>query len=78
MTENCLSILEQPDGGTKVLHELEVEMTNAASLLTQGWLESQGQPNSWEAQMACLLNTVRMLNRNAGPKIDPSKRLGPR
>ncbi|KAJ9104515.1 hypothetical protein QFC21_002011 [Naganishia friedmannii] len=57
------------------VHELEIEVLDASDLLTQGWNDGQGLPNQFEPQLISLLNTVRLLNRNAGPKFSqPPKR----
>ena len=58
-------------------HELEIEVVNAVDLLTQGWKESQNLENNFEQQLESLLNTTRLLNRNAGPKVSQTQPKGP-
>lgn len=58
-------------------HELEIEVVNAVDLLTQGWKESQNLENNFEHQLESLLNTTRLLNRNAGPKFSQMQTQGP-
>jgi hypothetical protein len=52
----------------QVIHELEIEISSAAEFLTQGHYFTTNQPNVWEDQLECVVNTIRTLNRNAGPK----------
>ena len=54
----------------QVIHELEIEISSAAEFLTQGHYFTTNQPNVWEDQLECVVNTIRTLNRNAGPKVD--------
>lgn len=48
-------------------HELELEILDARKFLGYGHADKLGQDreNKWEEAMDCVLNTVRMLNRNA-------------
>lgn len=55
--------------GGDLTHELELEILDARKMLTYGFNASHGQDpeNRWEESMDCVLNTVRLLNKNVQP-----------
>jgi hypothetical protein len=58
---------EQDNGSSgKISHELELEILDAKRFLGYGYKEKQGQDmeNRWEEALDCVLNSVRLLNKN--------------
>lgn len=54
-------------GSDAKIHELEIEVLHPTEFLYQGFEHQESRPSNWEEQLACIFNTVRLLNRNAGP-----------
>lgn len=65
----CCCCQANNSGGEKLTHELELEILDARKFLGYGFADKAGQDrdNRWEEAMDCVLNTVRLLNRNARP-----------
>jgi hypothetical protein len=58
---------EQDNGSSgKISHELELEILDAKRFLGWGHKEKQGvdPENRWEEALDCVLNSVRLLNKN--------------
>ncbi len=47
--------------------ELEVEVRDAPALIAEGEKEAAGQPNRFEEMLQSILDTVRILVKNAAP-----------
>jgi hypothetical protein len=73
VSHHALSLAFAQDNGSsaKTTHELELEILDAKKFLGYGYLARTGQDiqNRWEEAMDCVLNTVRLLNKNATPPL---------
>lgn len=58
---------------------MELEIIDAKKLLSYGMMSKRGQDieNRWEETMDSVLNTVRLLNKNAMPPAPPPGKMGP-
>lgn len=55
------------DGSQAISYEIEVEVLDVHTLLAEGAKEAQGQPSMFDDALQSILDSVRMLAKNAVP-----------